>query len=163
MVKKKVVCASIPSNWLPPTAIDSKCWIGYAKSSLFVTFGLGLILGIFMLFIGRLPLSIVLLAIAVMSLVIVLLVNPLIIKSINDGKFGFANKVLRCFTVIGLFCFIVPGIFFFIAYKKIQPIFKPQTQRYPTNYYEMPRGYPAAAKEEEVEFTPEIGQTLTKK
>lgn len=162
MAKMKYVCTPAPSTWLPPAINDSKCWMCYAKSSLFVSFPLGLIFGFYFLFSGRVPLGEVLICVAAVSVILILLTNPLIMKSMNEGRFGQANRYLKCFTAISLFCMIFPGFFYFIAYKKMQPVFKPQTQRYPTNYYEGPRSYPPNVTEGE-EMSPEEGFVISKK
>ena len=128
-------------SWLPPAALESKRWITYAKSSLYLAFPVCLILGFYTAIVQSFSVGITLILISFLAIAMILLNNPILVKSMNAGKFGMASTHLKIYCILGLVCLIFPGILYIISFIVLRDVFKPKTQAYPAAFYDAP-SYP---------------------
>jgi hypothetical protein len=124
--------------WLPAAAAESRKLVYWAQLGLLVIGVIGILYGIvnlawwgfhglwgFYYIIG-----------GVVDLLLVFMLNESFFKPLDAGRFKEASDKLLIWLILGLVFLILGGLILLFAYMKLQEVFQPQYQPYPTGQYQ---------------------------
>jgi hypothetical protein len=129
--------------WLPGTAKEARQFAYWGQLILMAMFVLAIILAIVAFAGSSWATGVYFVISAVVDVVLLYLMNSTVFEPLDQGKFRDASDRLLIWGILGLiFCLVVPGIFLLLAFIRLQEVFQPQYQQYPTQYYQAPQQYP---------------------
>jgi hypothetical protein len=131
--------------WLPPAAADARKFAYYGQLVLGLFFIIGLIGGIINIVFNGFFIGVYMLISAAVDLLLVFLMNSTVFEPIDQGRFREAGDHLLIWGVLGLIFGVIPGILILIGFIRMQEVFQPQYNQYPTQYYQQPQQYPGQA------------------
>jgi hypothetical protein len=132
--------------WLPGAAKDARQFAYWGQLILLAMFVLTVLLAIVAFAFSSWGAGVYFIISAVVDIVLLFLMNSTVFEPLDQGKFREASDRLLIWGIIGLvFSLVIPGLFLLLAFIRLQEVFQPQYQQYPTQYYQAPQQYPQQA------------------
>lgn len=132
--------------WLPGAAKDARQFAFWGQLILVAMFIIAVILAIVAFVFSNWASGVYFIISAAVDVVLLFLMNSTVFEPLDQGKFREASDRLLIWGILALvFSLVVPGIFLLLAFIRLQEVFQPQYQQYPTQYYQGPQQYPQQA------------------
>ena len=132
--------------WLPAAAKDARQFAYWGQLIMIVMFLLSVIVAIFSFAVGAWPSGVYMLISAIVIAFLFYMIGKSVFEPLDQGRFKEASDHLIIWGIIGLiFGGVIVGILLLIAFVRLQEVFPPQYQQYPTQYYQQPQQYPQQA------------------
>jgi hypothetical protein len=132
--------------WLPGAAKEARQFAYWGQLLLVAMFILAIVLAILAFATSSWATGVYFVISAVVDVVLLYLMNSTVFEPMDQGKFREASDRLLIWGILALiFSLVVPGIFLLLAFIRLQEVFQPQYQQYPTQYYQAPQQYPQQA------------------
>ena len=129
--------------WLPGAAKDARQFAYWGQLILLAMFVLAIVLAIVAFAFGVWASGVYFVISAVVDAVLLYLLNSTVFEPLDQGRFRDVSGMLLLWGVLGLvFSLVIPGVFLLLAFIRLQEVFQPQYQQYPTQYYQAPQQYP---------------------
>lgn len=129
--------------WLPGAAKEARQFAYWGQLILVAMFILAIVLAIWAFATPSWVTGVYFAISAVVDVILLYLMNSTVFEPLDQGKFREASDRLLIWGILALiFSLVVPGIFLLLAFIRLQEVFQPQYQQYPTQYYQAPQQYP---------------------
>lgn len=140
------LASSTGPAWLPAAAKDARQFAYWGQLIMLIMLLIAFIGAIASIATGSWGTGIYLLISMVVIAFLYYMMVPSVFTPLDQGKFKEASDRLIIWGIIGLiFGGVIPGILLLIAFIRLQEVFQPQYQQYPTQYYQQPQQYPQQA------------------
>ena len=146
MRSSQILTSRTGPAWLPAPVAEARKFAYWGQIVMLVIVVLSAVIGVLSLL--RIDATgAYLLVCAVVSILLINLMNTTVFEMIDQGKFKEASDRLLVWGILGLiFSLILPGIFLLFAFIRIQDVFNTQPQQYPTQYYQQQPQYQQTTK-----------------
>ncbi len=137
------LASSTGPAWLPAAAKDARQFAYWGQLIMMVMFLIAFIGAIASFATGSWGTGVYLLISMVIIAFLFYMMDQSVFNPLDQGKFKEASDRLVLWGIIALiFGGVIPGILLLIAFIRLQEVFQPQYQQYPTQYYQQPQQYP---------------------
>jgi len=149
MQKIPFLASSTGPAWLPAAARDARQFAYWGQLITGVMFIVALLMFVLSLVAWQLlTAAYFILAAGVLAFVFYMM-GRTVFEPLDQGKFREASDRIMIWGILGLIFLVIPGIFLLLAYVRLQEVFQPQYQQYPTQYYQQPQQYPQQAPQQQ--------------
>lgn len=129
-------------EWLPAAAREARQFAYWGQLILFLFTIIAAVLVPVTLVTGAWGSTVYFALSVVVDIILLTQLNQTVFEPLDQGKFKEVNDRLLLWAIIGIiFAMVVPGLLLLLAYLKLQEVFQPQYQQYPTQYYQTPQPY----------------------
>ncbi len=145
MQKIPFLASSTGPAWLPAAARDARQFAYWGQLITGVMFIVALLMFVLSLVAWDLGSAAYFILSAGVLAFLFYMMGKTVFEPLDQGKFREASDKLLIWGILGLIFLVVAGIFLLLAYVRLQEVFQPQYQQYPTQYYQQPQQYPQKA------------------